>query len=122
MKRHQLRIKRVYKPPDGEDGVRVLVDRLWPRGLTKAAAAIDHWFKELAPSTDLRRWFDHRADRWAEFQKRYAAELDGNRPAWLPILEAAERGTVTLLFSTHDVEHNNAVALRAYVKAKKEPR
>lgn len=117
-----IKLKRVYEPLEPDDGMRVLVERLWPRGVRREALHLDAWLKEVAPSDSLRRWFNHDPVRWAEFQKRYAEELDGNRPAWLPILEAAERGTVTLLFSTHDVEHNNAVALRAYVKAKEEPR
>jgi uncharacterized protein YeaO (DUF488 family) len=117
-----IKLKRVYEPAEPDDGMRVLVERLWPRGVRREALHLDAWLKEVAPSDSLRRWFNHDPVRWAEFQKRYAAELDGNRPAWLAILEAAERGTVTLLFSAHDVEHNNAVALRAYVKAKEERR
>jgi uncharacterized protein YeaO (DUF488 family) len=117
-----IKLKRVYEPLEPDDGMRVLVERLWPRGVRREALHLDAWLKEVAPSDSLRRWFNHDPVRWTEFQKRYAAELDGNRPAWSAILEAAKRGTVTLLFSAHDVEHNNAVALRAYVKAKKEPR
>jgi uncharacterized protein YeaO (DUF488 family) len=114
-----IKLKRVYEPLEPDDGMRVLVERLWPRGVRREALHLDAWLKEVAPSDSLRRWFNHDPVRWPEFQKRYAAELDGNRPAWLAILEAAERGTVTLLFSAHDLEHNNAVALRAYVKAKR---
>jgi uncharacterized protein YeaO (DUF488 family) len=117
-----IKLKRVYDPLEPDDGMRVLVERLWPRGVRREALHLDAWLKEVAPSDSLRRWFNHDSVRWAEFQKRYAAELDGNRPAWLVILEASKRGTVTLLFSAHDVEHNNAVALRAYVRAKEEPR
>jgi uncharacterized protein YeaO (DUF488 family) len=115
-----IKLKRVYEPPEPADGRRVLVERLWPRGVKREALHLDAWLKEVAPSGSLRRWFNHDPVRWPEFQKRYAAELDGNRAAWLAIREAAERGTVTLLFSAHDVEHNNAVALRAYVEGRKE--
>ena len=111
----QIRIKRVYEPPAKEDGMRVLVDRLWPRGLKKADAAIALWLKQAAPSTELRRWFGHDPARWDEFRQRYAAELDDNMAAVAPLLE--RRGTVTLLFSAHDAEHNNAVALAAWLAA-----
>jgi uncharacterized protein YeaO (DUF488 family) len=117
-----IKLKRVYEPAEPDDGMRVLVERLWPRGVRREALHMDAWLKEVAPSGSLRQWFNHDPVRWPEFQKRYAAELDANRAAWLAILEAAERGTVTLLFSAHDVEHNNAVALRAYVEGRKEPR
>lgn len=113
-----LRIKRAYEPKEKSDGCRVLVDRLWPRGLTKAKAAIDHWFKEVAPSADLRRWFDHRADRWAEFQKRYRAELTGEpQRALLNALTAiAAAGPTTLLYSARDEQHNQAVVLAAVLR------
>ena len=111
----QFRTKRVYEPPSPADGTRVLVDRLWPRGLKKTEAAIDLWLKEVAPSVELRRWFGHDPARWDEFRHRYAAELDGNLPALQPLLAA--RGRVTLLFAAHDPEHNNAVALAAWLEA-----
>jgi uncharacterized protein YeaO (DUF488 family) len=113
-----LHIKRAYEPREDIDGCRILVDRLWPRGVTKAAAAIDHWFKEVAPSTELRRWFDHRADRWAEFQKRYRAELDGEpQRALLNELTAiAAAGPTTLLYSARDEQHNQAVVLAAVLR------
>ena len=111
-----IRFKRAYEPPSKADGMRVLIDRLWPRGVTKARAAIDHWFRDLAPSTELRKWFSHDPAKWPEFQRRYRAELDKHPDAWQPILDAAKRGKVTLLFSSHDAEHNNVVALTAYLE------
>lgn len=113
-----IRLKRVYEPPAPGDGVRVLVDRLWPRGLRKADAAIDRWPKELAPSTELRRWFGHEPSRWAEFQKRYRHELAG-RTDLLGELRTLARGrTVTLLFAAHDEAHNQAVVLRDLLRAR----
>jgi uncharacterized protein YeaO (DUF488 family) len=109
----RLRLKRAYDAPAPEDGLRILVDRLWPRGLKKADARIDHWVKEVAPSTKLRRWFGHDPARWDEFRRRYAAELRENSSA-LEELRAhlGGRGAATLLFSAHDEAHNNAVALK----------
>jgi uncharacterized protein YeaO (DUF488 family) len=92
-----------------------LVERLWPRGLTKESLAADAWVKEVAPSTELRRWFDHRVERWEEFQRRYREELDANPGAWEPILDAGRRGAVTLLYSAHDTLHNGALVLRDYL-------
>lgn len=107
-----IRVKRAYEPASPEDGTRVLVDRLWPRGLRKADAAVDQWLKELAPSTELRHWFGHVPERWDEFHQRYEEELR-QRPQKLDELRAlAAEGTLTLLFSAHDEAHNNAVALR----------
>lgn len=109
---HVVRIKRVYDPPEPGDGQRVLVDRLWPRGLHKADAAIDLWLKDAAPSDELRRWFGHDPARWDAFRARYAAEL-AERPAALAHLhEMLRHGTLTLLFAAHDGERNNAVVLR----------
>ena len=113
-----VRLKRAYEKPSPEDGARVLVDRLWPRGVSKAGAAIDWWAKEIAPSPELRKWFGHRTERWAEFGRRYRAELDANRAAWQPILEAAARGRVTLLYSARDTVHNGAVVLQEYLGEK----
>ena len=110
-----IRIKRTYEPAVKSDGRRILVERLWPRGLKKSALAAHAWNKDVAPSTNLRKWFDHRAVRWAEFRRRYRAELDANRAAWQPILEAAARGRVTLLYSAHDTAHNGAVVLQEYL-------
>lgn len=114
----EIRLKRVYDPPDPGDGRRFLVERLWPRGMKKAALPMDGWLKEVAPSAALRRWFAHDPKKWEEFQRRYFAELDRKPEAWKPLLEAARQGTITLLFSTRDLEHNSAVALRAYLEAK----
>jgi uncharacterized protein YeaO (DUF488 family) len=92
-----------------------LVERLWPRGLTKESLAADAWVKDVAPSTELRKWFDHRVERWEEFQRRYRKELDANHGAWAPILDASRRGAVTLLYSAHDTLHNGALVLRDYL-------
>lgn len=110
-----LQVKRVYEPPSGEDGVRVLVDRLWPRGLTKTAAAVDLWLKDIAPSVNLRRWFNHDPSRWQEFTRRYADELDKKTAGVSALLGAIRRGRVTLLFGARDREHNNATALKTYL-------
>lgn len=114
-----LRIKRIYELARKKDGCRILVDRLWPRGLKKEAARVDEWMKEIAPSNALRKWFGHKPERWAEFQKRYRAELVKKKEL-LQTLRAMERkhGTVTLLFGAKDEEHNQAVVLRNALKAK----
>ena len=112
-----LRIKRVYEAPAKEDGTRVLVDRIWPRGLSKQQAAVDEWMKVIAPSSDLRSWFGHDPQRWEEFQRRYTLELDAHAEAWQPLVDAAAVDDITLLYSSRDTEHNNAVALRDYLKA-----
>ena len=112
MPRH-IRTKRVYDPPAAVDGTRILVDRLWPRGLKKENAAVDLWLREAAPSHELRRWFGHDPARWDEFRRRYAAELGANRTALRPLLEAS--GPLTLLFAARDPEHNNALALAAWL-------
>ncbi|OQA29625.1 MAG: hypothetical protein BWY59_00175 [Verrucomicrobia bacterium ADurb.Bin345] len=104
-------IKRVYEPAAKSDGTRVLVDRLWPRGLTKAGAKVHLWLKELAPSTGLRKWFGHDPEKWADFQKKYGAELKGN-PALATLKSIAKGTTVTLVFAASDLDHNNAAALR----------
>ncbi|MFB3917455.1 MAG: DUF488 domain-containing protein [Terriglobales bacterium] len=113
-----IRRKRAYDPADEKDGVRYLVERLWPRGVRKSVLPLDGWLKEVAPSTDLRKWFSHDPAKWGEFQRRYSAELDAHADAWKPILDAARRGTVTLIYSSHDTEHNNAVALSEYLERK----
>lgn len=110
-----IRVKRTYEPPAHGDGRRILVERLWPRGLAKEALAADAWAKEVAPTTELRKWFDHRVERWEEFRRRYWKELDANPEAWKPILEASRRHTVTLLYSAHDTAHNGALVLRDYL-------
>lgn len=107
-----LRLKRVYEPAAPEDGVRVLIDRLWPRGLTKEKAAVDHWMKDVAPSSELRKWFGHDPDRWTEFQHRYMEELRQHVALLDQIRNLTSEGMVTLLFGAHDEEHNDAVVLR----------
>jgi uncharacterized protein YeaO (DUF488 family) len=102
----------VYEAAAPEDGIRILVDRLWPRGLSKAEAAVDRWMKDVAPSTELRRWFGHDPERWAEFRRRYAEELQGHADALDEIRDLARKGTVTLLFGARDEQHNDAVVLR----------
>ena len=106
-----LKIKRVYEAPEKADGQRILVDRLWPRGLSKDKAAVDLWLKEIAPSTELRKWFNHDPEKWAEFKKRYLAELKAN-PEVKELKSAIKSGTVTLVYGARDVEHNQAVALQ----------
>jgi len=110
-----IQIKRTYEPPARGDGRRILVERLWPRGMTKERLAADAWLKEVAPSTELRKWFDHRVERWAEFQRRYRRELSQNPDGWEPILAASDGRTITLLYSAHDTLHNAAVVLRDYL-------
>lgn len=107
-----LRLKRVYEPATSRDGVRVLVDRLWPRGLTKKKAAVDHWMKDVAPSADLRKWFGHDVERWSEFERRYRSELRQHKDLLDEIHKLTKRDTVTLLFGARDQEHNDAVVLR----------
>lgn len=111
----QLHIKRVYEPPGEGDGKRVLVDRVWPRGIGKDRAALDLWLKDIAPSTELRKWFGHEPSRWKAFQRRYRAELDANDAAVEHLLDLVEDRPVTLLYSAHDTEHNQARALADYI-------
>lgn len=107
-----IKIKRVYEPVAPEDGMRVLVDRLWPRGLSRAGAAIDRWVKEIAPSNELRQWYNHEPARWPEFQRRYARELRGHAALLEELRDLARKGPVTLLFGSRELLRNNAVALR----------
>lgn len=110
-----LKLKRVYEPPSQRDGFRILVDRLWPRGLAKEEAKVNLWLKEVAPSSELRKWFGHDEARWERFEERYFQELDEN-PAVEELRNVvAHHRTVTLLFGAKDTEHNNAVALRDYL-------
>jgi uncharacterized protein YeaO (DUF488 family) len=111
-----LKTKRAYEPAEPGDGVRFLVDRLWPRGIKKEKLEMNAWLKDVAPSPALRKWFTHDPARWQEFQQRYRAELESNPEAWQPILEAAKQGDVTLLYSARDTEHNSAVLLKAFVE------
>ena len=111
-----IRVKRVYDPPSGDDGERILVDRLWPRGLTKERARVDLWLKEVAPTKELRTWYGHDPARWEEFRRRYRAELS-EKPDLIRILEKkAERGTITLVYSSREEMQNNAVALKMYLE------
>jgi uncharacterized protein YeaO (DUF488 family) len=111
-----IQTKRAYDAPEEADGTRFLVDRLWPRGIKKEDLRIEAWLKEVAPSNDLRKRFHHDPDRWEEFRERYAEELDGKSDALAPIREAARQGDVTLVYAAKDTEHNNAVALKAYLE------
>ena len=111
-----VQIKRVYDQPARADGRRVLVDRVWPRGLTKKQAQVDDWLKEIAPSTALRKWFGHDPVRWKEFKKRYANELNNQRERVEQLAREARKQTVTLLFGAKDIEHNNAVALKEHIE------
>ncbi len=113
-----INLKRVYEPRKRDDGKKFLVERLWPRGVKKTAVADALWLKDAAPSTELRKWFGHDPKKWAEFRRRYQAELERHEEALESILQAARRGTVTLLYSSHDTEHNNAVVLRDYLQRK----
>jgi len=113
-----IRIKRAYEAYAKEDGARFLVDRLWPRGMKKEALHMEAWCKDAAPSNELRHWFNHDPAKWKDFQRRYRAELTASPAAWQPLLDAAEQGDITLLYSAHDTEHNNAVALKAYLEEK----
>jgi uncharacterized protein YeaO (DUF488 family) len=110
-----IQLKRVYDAPDSADGSRFLVERLWPRGVKKSSLVIDAWLKDAAPSANLRKWFQHDPALWNEFRQRYFAELKETPASWLPLLEAARHGTVTLIYSSHDSEHNNAVALKEFL-------
>ncbi len=107
-----LRLKRAYEPAAPEDGVRILIDRLWPRGVSKKKAALDDWMKDIAPSTELREWFGHDPERWPEFQRRYKAELRQHTQELDHIRALAKKQTVTLVYSAHDEEHNDAIVLR----------
>jgi len=111
-----LKIKRAYESPKRDDGVRFLVDRLWPRGMKKEELKMMAWLKDVSPSPDLRKWFGHDPAKWTEFQKRYRKELKDNSDAWQPILNAAKKGNVTLLYSAKDTEHNSALVLKKFLE------
>jgi uncharacterized protein YeaO (DUF488 family) len=113
-------VRRVYDSRSGP-GERYLVERLWPRGIRKEDLRLDGWTRDVAPSTELRRWFGHDPGKWREFRRRYFAELDARPEAWRPLAEAAARRRVILLFSARDTEHNNAVALKEYLERHREP-
>lgn len=112
-----IKIKRIYDAPTKEDGYRILIDRIWPRGLTKEKAKIDLWLKEIAPSDDLRKWFAHDPEKWEEFKNKYKEELKTRQELLHKIKQLArEKGTVTMLYSAKDEKHNNAVALNDFLK------
>ena len=111
----KMMIKRIYEPAAKSDGVRVLVDRLWPRVMSKVEVKLDLWLREIGPSTALRKWFNHDPDRWMEFQRRYHAELNEKTALIATIIEKAKAGIVTLLYSAKDEQHNQAVALRSFL-------
>lgn len=114
----KLKLKRIYEPAEKEDGYRILVDRLWPRGMTKEKAKIDHWLKELAPTTELRKWFNHDLEKWNEFQKKYKAELKDNNEAVDFLKDKIEKGKTTILYAAKDEEHNEAKVIAAYLSSK----
>ena len=111
-----IRLKRVYDSPAEEDGFRVLVERLWPRGITKAEAHLDLWMKEIAPSSDLRKWFAHDPAKWEEFSKRYEKELVENRDLVKTLEQKSRETTVTLVFAAHDIQHNSALVLKQFME------
>lgn len=110
-----IQLKRVYDLPDSADGARFLVERIWPRGVKRSSLEIRAWLKDVTPSADLRKWFHHDPARWEEFRRRYFAELEENPAPWLLLLKAARSENVTLMYSSHDSEHNNAVALKEFL-------
>lgn len=111
-----ITLKRIYEPVGDNDGLRILVDRLWPRGIRKDAAAIDLWIKDIAPSTALRQWFNHDPKKWDEFKAQYFAELDDNQELLQTLVEAAQEGDISLIYSSRDELHNQAVALKEYLE------
>jgi uncharacterized protein YeaO (DUF488 family) len=113
-----IKLKRAYDVVSRADGRRLLVERLWPRGVSKAKLKVHAWPKEVGPSTELRKWFNHDPKKWTEFRRRYFRELRSHPETWQPILSSARRGTVTLVYSSHDTQHNNAVALQQYLRKK----
>ena len=113
-----IALKRVYDAKGCRGSKCFLVERLWPRGIKKGALQLDGWMRDVAPSHELRRWFSHDLAKWDEFRRRYFAELNANPEAWKPLMEAARQGDVTLVYSSHDSTHNNAVALKQYLETK----
>ncbi len=113
-----IQVKRAYEPASKDDGQRILVERLWPRGMKKEALRLDQWIKDIAPSTALRQWFQHDPAKWGEFRRRYFRQLEKHADVWQPLLALVRRGRVTLVYSAHDTEHNNAIALEEFLRAK----
>ncbi|MBI3465041.1 MAG: DUF488 family protein [Planctomycetes bacterium] len=111
-----IRLKRIYDAPSKRDGLRLLVERLWPRGVSKEKAAVDLWLKELAPSTALRKWFNHEPEKWAEFRKRYWSELEKKGDLLILLKHRTTEGTVTFVYAAQDREHNSAVALKEFLE------
>lgn len=114
-----IKVKRIYEAPSKEDGFRILIDRLWPRGVSKEKAKIDLWFKDIAPSDALRKWFGHKEDRWQEFKKKYIKELEGKSQLLKQLNITAKKGDVTLLFAAKDTERNNAIVLKDIMENKR---
>jgi uncharacterized protein YeaO (DUF488 family) len=117
-KKGAIRLKRVYEEPSRDDGIRILVERLWPRGVSKEKAAIALWLKEVAPSAELRKWYGHDTDKWEEFRRRYRAELDEKRALLDDVNRRLEEGPVTFVFAARDEEHNSAVVLKDYLEGR----
>ena len=113
-----IQTKRAYEAESEEDGTRFLVERLWPRGIKKEDLSIEGWLKDLAPSTELRRWFNHDPAKWGEFCKRYFRELEKHPTVWQPLLDRVRHGRVTFVFSAHDTHYNNAIALKQFLESK----
>jgi len=113
-----ITLKRAYDAVSPTDGTRFLVERLWPRGISKATLRVDAWLKKVGPSTGLRKWFSHDPEKWDEFRQRYFRELASQPEAWQPIVSSARRGRVTLVYSSHDTQHNNAIALQEFLRKK----
>lgn len=113
-----IKLKRVYDTAAADDGPRFLVERLWPRGIKKTELKMDEWLKDLGPSDNLRHWFAHDPKKWDIFRKRYFTELDSKPELWQPVVTAARSGTVTLIYSSRETQHNNAVALKEYLEEK----
>ncbi len=115
-----IELKRIYDEPSSSDGVRVLVERLWPRGISKEKARVDIWLKDAAPSTELRKWFNHDKEKWEEFKKRYYLELDQNPESLKPLLDLAESSEITFIYASKEEQFNNASALRNYINLKRQ--
>lgn len=111
----RVRLKRPYEPPAASDGTRVLIDRLWPRGVRKDAAALDLWLKDIGPSTELRKWFGHEPSRWAEFRRRYADEIAQKPQLLAQLRDIARQGVLTMVYSSHDEQHNDALVLQELI-------
>lgn len=111
----RVRLKRAYAPPAASDGMRVLIDRLWPRGVRKDAAALDLWLKDIGPSTELRKWFGHEPSRWAEFRRRYADEIEQKPQLLAQLRDIARQGVLTMVYSAHDEQHNDALVLQELI-------